>query len=122
MVLKSQNTIAAKVTIPAISLCFCTWVLIRAFSLGTFLFSLLALLPLVAIALWLVWIPYQIEVVANDKAISIVRWGSSIYVSVAEVESVSPLISVFYTLRLKSGKKIVYIDDPISRGLRERLH
>jgi hypothetical protein len=121
MVLLSQKAWAAKVSMPILSIAVYILCLVSVRSVEQLFYSALLFSPVLAIGAWLLFVPAQIEAHEGEPFFTVIRWRSSTQIPISEIDSIQRQISIFDTLRLKSGAKILYIADAGNRYLRSQI-
>jgi hypothetical protein len=116
-ILLSDEAWAIKVTMPLICLAFCVWMLIDSSTIHLFLNRSILFAPFFAMAVWAIIVPSEIEVNENESFLTVINWWSSIRVPLRDIDYVARRISVFDTLKIKSGKKILYITCKANKNL-----
>lgn len=107
--LLSDEAWATKATGPAILIVSYLWMVMSAATLTVFIHRVVAFLPLLAMALWGIFIPFEVEAKKGEDFITLINWGHSIRIPLEDVEYIDRRISIFDTLKIKSGRKFLYI-------------
>jgi hypothetical protein len=97
---------------------FSPWIFINLHPLSQFIASTIILSPIVFLGLWFLLVPVDVDVNTADSSIAVIRWRSLMRVPFTDIDRVKVGISVFDTLWLKSGKKIIYVAHKGNKSLR----
>ena len=117
-ILFSDEAWAAKVTIPITAIVFYIWMLISASTVRFFIARAILYSPFLAIALWGIFVPWEVEVNESESFLTVINWRSSIQIQLSDIAYIQRRISVFDTIKTKSGKKFLYITCRANKALR----
>jgi hypothetical protein len=114
----SQQVIAVKFSCPlllAVNSCFLQFSDFKTFNM--FFYRLVIVIPLLAIAAWSIFVPQLVHSDEGTDVLTVVGWRTSEKIAFEDVAYIQRRISVFDSLVLKSGRRILYISDEANRHL-----
>jgi hypothetical protein len=77
--------------------------------------------PCLMIALWLIFVPVDLQFIEAERCIRIFRWRFSAKHKIGEVGRVQHIISIFSVIVLESGERYLYIVSSQNEQLRQEL-
>jgi hypothetical protein len=119
---KSGEVVAAKYTMPLVGTIGTLLTLWDSADLQRVFARLLVSVIFWAPAAWQIFVPVELEPDSSEEFITVIWYLSRIRVSHDEIDYVKRGFSIFNILRLKNGKRLIYIQDAQNRHLTTPPH